>query len=63
MAKHGTISHTVTSGKVIDNNAGSLFDSCLIKSVEKFQFTFQNVETYDYFCTVYPWMTGRVIVH
>ncbi|MDE1845445.1 MAG: cupredoxin domain-containing protein, partial [Thaumarchaeota archaeon] len=57
-----TVSHTVTSGKVTDDNAGSLFDSGLIKKGADFKFTFANAGTYDYFCTVHPWMTGQVIV-
>jgi len=56
------ISHTVTSGKISDNNAGSLFDSGLIKPADSFKFTFENAGTYDYFCTVHPWMRGQVIV-
>jgi predicted secreted protein with PEFG-CTERM motif len=57
-----TVSHTVTSGKVSDDNAGSLFDSGLIKKGADFKFTFATAGTYDYFCTVHPWMTGQVIV-
>jgi plastocyanin len=56
------VSHTVTSGKVTDDNAGSLFDSGLIKKGAEFKFTFANAGTFDYFCTVHPWMTGQVIV-
>lgn len=56
------MSHTITSGKVTDNNAGSLFDSGLIKSGGEFRFTFQNPGTYNYFCTVHPWMVGQVVV-
>ncbi len=58
-------SHTVTSGKVSDpdNVVGSVFDSNgLIKPEKTFEFTFANAGTYDYFCTVHPWMTGQVIV-
>ena len=57
-----TVSHTVTSGKVTDDSAGSLFDSGLIKKGADFKFTFANAGTFDYFCTVHPWMTGQVIV-
>jgi len=57
-----TVSHTVTSGKVTDDHAGSLFDSGLIKNGADFKFTFTGTGTYDYFCTVHPWMTGKVIV-
>jgi plastocyanin len=57
-----TTSHTVTSGKVSDNDAGSLFDSGLVKKGAQFKFTFANAGTYNYFCTVHPWMAGQVIV-
>ena len=57
-----TVSHTVTSGKVSDDNAGSLFDSGLIKKGAEFKFTFATAGTYDFFCTVHPWMAGQVIV-
>ena len=57
-----TVSHTITSGKVSDNDAGSLFDSGLVKPGKTFQFTFANAGTFDYFCTVHPWMVGQVVV-
>ncbi|NHH97017.1 hypothetical protein DYY66_2671 [Candidatus Nitrosotalea sp. FS] len=57
-----TVSHTVTSGKVSDDNAGSLFDSGLIKKGAEFKFTFANAGTFNFFCTVHPWMAGQVIV-
>ena len=57
-----TVSHTVTSGKVTDDSAGSLFDSGLIKKGAEFKFTFANAGTFNYFCTVHPWMAGQVIV-
>ena len=57
-----TVSHTVTSGKVSDDDAGSKFDSGLIKKGTTFQFTFADKGTFDYFCTVHPWMAGQVIV-
>jgi len=57
-----TVSHTVTSGKISDDNAGSLFDSGLIKKGAEFKFTFADAGTYDYFCTVHPWMVGQVVV-
>ena len=56
------LSHTITSGKVSDDSAGSMFDSGLVKSGKTFQFTFANAGTFDYFCTVHPWMVGQVIV-
>ena len=58
-----TVSHTVTSGKSLDDpNLGSVFDSGLIKNGAEFKFTFANAGTYDYLCSVHPWMTGEVIV-
>ncbi len=56
------VSHTITSGKVSDSNAGSLFDSGLVKPGNTFQFTFATAGTVNYFCTVHPWMIGQVIV-
>ena len=58
-----TVSHYVTSGLPSDNTTGTVFDSGnLIKPGGTFQFTFANAGTFNYFCTVHPWMTGQVIV-
>ncbi|HJW19752.1 MAG TPA: plastocyanin/azurin family copper-binding protein [Candidatus Nitrosotalea sp.] len=58
-----TVSHYVTSGKPSDETTGSVFDSGnLIKPGGTYQFTFANAGTFDYFCSVHPWMTGQVIV-
>jgi len=58
-----TVSHYVTSGKPTDNETGTVFDSGnLIKPGGTYQFTFANAGTFDYFCTVHPWMTAQVIV-
>lgn len=56
--------HTVTSGNLNTDpdSVGSLFDSSLISSKRSFSHTFSRADTYDYFCMVHPWMTGRVIV-
>jgi len=56
------LSHTITSGKVSDNDSGSMFDSGLVKPGKTFQFTFANAGTVNYFCTVHPWMVGQVVV-
>lgn len=57
------VSHYVTSGVPSDNTTGTVFDSGnLIKPAGTYQFTFANAGTFDYFCTVHPWMTGQVIV-
>ncbi|MGC1426086.1 MAG: plastocyanin/azurin family copper-binding protein [Nitrosotalea sp.] len=57
-----TVSHTVTSGNPSDNTTGTLFDSGLVKPTKTFQFTFANAGTFNFFCSVHPWMTGQVIV-
>ncbi|MDE1728765.1 MAG: hypothetical protein KGI02_03630 [Thaumarchaeota archaeon] len=43
-------------------SVGSLFDSGTIQSGKTFEFTFSNAGTYNYFCTIHPWMTGQVII-
>lgn len=53
--------HTVTSGNVSDGYDG-IFDSSLFMSGLTFEFTFNEAGTFDYFCMVHPWMTGKVIV-
>src|SRR5215831_4722833 len=58
-----TVSHYVTSGVPTDNTTGTVFDSGnLIKPGGTYQFAFANEGTFDYFCTVHPWMTAQVIV-
>lgn len=57
-----TVSHTVTSGHQTDSQTGTVFDSSIIKSGGSYDFTFNTLGTYDYFCMVHPWMTGSIIV-
>jgi len=52
--------HSVTSG-FYDAPSG-LFDSGYLDPSEPFTFTFDESGTYDYFCTLHPWMKGQVIV-
>ena len=54
--------HTVTSGNISDGTDG-VFDSGLFMAGSTFEFTFDKAATYDYFCMVHPWMTGKVIVN
>jgi len=56
-----TAAHTVTSGKPDDGPDG-MFDSSLFMSGSTFEYTFNSIGEYDYFCMVHPWMIGRVIV-
>ncbi len=54
--------HTVTSGNPSDTTPGGQFDSGLIKPGKTFQQTFTAAGTTPYFCTIHPWMTGKITV-
>ena len=49
------IPHTVVS-------TTGVFKSKVLDTDEKFSFTFTKAGTYNYFCSVHPKMTGKVIV-
>jgi len=49
------IPHTVVS-------TDGVFKSKVLDTDEKFSFTFGKAGTYEYFCSVHPKMTGRVVV-
>ena len=52
--------HSVTSG--FYDAPTDLFDSGYMDPFESYTITFDDVGTYDYFCTLHPWMEGQVIV-
>jgi plastocyanin len=52
--------HSVTSG--FYDEPSDLFDSGHLDPYESFTFNFDEKGTYDYFCTLHPWMKGQVIV-
>ena len=52
--------HTITSG--FYETPTELFDSGHLDPFESYTLTFDEVGTYDYFCTLHPWMKGQVIV-
>ena len=52
--------HSVTSG--FYDVPSDLFDSGYLDPSESYTLTFDEVGTYDYFCTLHPWMNGQVIV-
>ena len=52
--------HSVTSG--FYNVPTGLFDSGFIDPGDIFEVTFDESGTYDYFCTLHPWMKGIVVV-
>lgn len=53
--------HTVTSGNRLDG-ADGLFDSGMFKIDEQFSYTFNKAGTFDYYCTLHPWMEGKITV-
>ena len=57
-----TVAHTVTSGTPSGGPDG-VFDSGLFIAGAKFDHTFDEAGTYDYFCMVHPWMKGKVQVN
>jgi plastocyanin len=55
--------HTVTSGTPDDEaNSGRVFNSGGIPYLSFFQYTFNEAGTFDYYCPIHPWITGRVTV-
>ena len=52
--------HTITSGFYGEPSA--LFDSGHLDPFESYTLNFDEIGTYDYFCTLHPWMKGQVIV-
>jgi len=53
--------HTVTSG-VPPNSTTGVFDSDIMMVGDKFEFTFTDAGSHDYFCILHPWMVGTVNV-
>jgi plastocyanin len=59
------VPHTVTSGTgVNDANKGAAFDTNIIAVGESAKISLAEVDPgqYDYFCTVHPFMTGKITV-
>jgi plastocyanin len=55
--------HTVTSGTPDDEaNSGRVFNSGGLPPGSFFQYTFEQAGTFDYYCQIHPWITGRVTV-
>ncbi|MGI0049553.1 MAG: plastocyanin/azurin family copper-binding protein, partial [Nitrososphaera sp.] len=60
-----SIPHTVTSG-VVENNSpkpDGKFDSGILENGGSFPFVFDAAGEYPYYCTVHPFMTGKVTVN
>jgi len=55
--------HTVTSGKGLsDPSNGVTFDSGNLLATQVFEYQFNEAGTYDYFCALHPFMTGKIVV-
>jgi plastocyanin len=52
---HDDIPHTAVSNDKI-------FKSKVLDTDEKFSFTFSKPGTYEYFCSIHPKMTGKIVV-
>ena len=53
--------HTVTSGQPPVDSDG-VFVSEMMASGDKFEFTFTEAGSYNYYCSFHPWMIGTVNV-
>ena len=54
--------HTVTSGSPEAGNSGSEFDSSYLAAGKTFSHPFSTSGTFDYYCTLHPFMKGKVVV-
>ncbi len=55
--------HMVTSGKGLsDPNNGATFDSGNLLATQVYEYQFNEAGTYDYFCALHPFMTGKIVV-
>ncbi len=54
---------SVTSGTLESRAIGTEFDSSFLGVGKIFQHTFNSSGTFDYSCTIHPFMTGKVVVN
>jgi plastocyanin len=54
--------HTATSGDPVTEVPDRKFDSGMLRPENTYNFEFEQVGEYDYYCTIHPQMTGKVIV-
>ena len=53
--------HTATSGTP-DSGPSGEFDSSYLTKGKTFSHTFDKVGTFDYYCTLHPYMIGQIVV-
>jgi plastocyanin len=58
---HDTTLHTVTSGSA-ESGPTAEFDSSYLNAGKTFQHKFDKAGTFDYYCTLHPFMKGEVVV-
>ena len=54
--------HTITSGSAENGTSGTTFDSSYLAAGKTFQHAFSDAGTFDYYCTLHPFMKGKIIV-
>jgi plastocyanin len=54
--------HTVSSGLPEQGAVGTLFDSSLIAPGKTFTHAFDKAGSFDYSCTLHPFMRGQIVV-
>jgi plastocyanin len=59
---HDSTLHTVTSGSPEGGNSGTEFDSSYLAAGKTFQHEFKTAGTFDYYCTLHPFMKGKIVV-
>lgn len=59
-----TGAHTFTSGTVDGQTPipNGMFDSQVLMPGDSYEHKFSQKGTYDYYCTLHTWMTGKIIV-
>ncbi len=55
------VQHTIQSQDEFGNTLG-LFNSALLNTGERFEFTFEEEGVYNYYCSLHPWRIGLVTV-
>ena len=54
--------HTVTSGSPNSGEPGAVFDSSYLSGGKTYEYTFKKAGTFKYFCTLHPFMKGKIVV-
>ena len=55
--------HTVTQGNPVTGATQAIFNSDILYPDQSWDYTFNSIGTFDYHCTIHPFMEGTVIVN